>query len=159
MTKRKPARANGAKQNNREKTGRTPLDPTRPLGDRNPPIETQFQPGKTGNPRGRPRKLKEFQDLILDIMAEELIADGRRLGTRAMAMIRLGLNKNPLPFLEYVFGKVPTHLTVEDVTGKPDSELVAELQSILDSAATATRADDSGGTPAAGIGGDNDTNA
>jgi len=144
MTKRRPVRANGAKPKNREKTGRTPLDPTRPLGDRNPPIETQFKPGQTGNPHGRPRRLKEFQDLILDIMAEELVADGRRFGTRAMAMIRLGLNKNPLPFLEYVFGKVPQHLMVEDVTTKPDSELVAELQSILDSAATATRTNDSG---------------
>ena len=153
MTTKRNGQA-AARKNNREKTGRTPLDPTRPLGNRNPPIETQFQPGQTGNPRGRPRKLKDFQDLILDIMAEELIADGRRLGTRAMAMIRLGLNKNPLPFLEYVFGKVPTHLTVEDVTNKPDSELVAELQSILDSAAATTRTDDSGGTPAPGTGGD-----
>ena len=152
MTKRQPARAKADRK--REKIGKTPHDPTRPIGKNNPPIETQIKPGQVLNPNGRPRKLKDFQDLILDIMAEELIADGRRLGTRAMAMIRLGLNKNPLPFLEYVFGKVPAHLTVEDVTGKPDSELVAELQSILDSAAATAGTGDSGGAAAAGAGGD-----
>ena len=41
-----------------------------------------------------------------------------------------------------------------DVTGKSDSELVGELQSILDSAAAATRAGDSGGTAPARAGGD-----
>jgi len=155
MTKRRPARANGGKTNNREKIGKTPHDPARPIGKSNPPIETQFQPGKTGNPHGRPRKLEELQELIYEILEENLIApNGKIVGTRAQMMVRVGLNKNPVPFLEYAFGKVPQHLTVEDVTLKPDSELVAELQSILDSAAAATRAGDSGGTPAAGAGGD-----
>lgn len=43
-------------------------------------------------------------------------------------------------------------VTVEDVRAKPDSELVAELQSILDTAAASTRAGDSSGTQAAGAG-------
>jgi len=151
MTKRRAARAKPKQK--REKIGITPHDPARPIGKGNPPVETQFGPGNSASVgKGRPRKLKEFQELILDTFAEELAADGRIIGTRAQAMIRLGLNKNPLPFLEYAFGKVPQHLTVEDVTDKPDSELVAELQSILDTAAATAGASDSGGTPAAGAG-------
>jgi len=45
-------------------------------------------------------------------------------------------------------------ITVEDVTGKPDCELVDELQRILDAAAEKAGAGDSGGTAASGAGGD-----
>lgn len=73
-----------------------------------PPIEHRFKPGnQAAVGHGAPRKLKEFQELILDTMAEMLGAEGGQKFTRAQAMIRLGLNKNPVPFLEYVFGKVP----------------------------------------------------
>src|SRR3990167_8726401 len=109
-------------------------------------------PGNTGaRGHGRPRKLEDLQELIKETLEEEVpLRDeqGRvtdRL-TRAQAMIRTMLVKSPsdrLALLEYAFGKVPQHLMVEDVTHKPDSELVAELQSIIDAAAAATRADDS----------------
>lgn len=45
-------------------------------------------------------------------------------------------------------------VTIDDVTNRSNAELVDELQRILDSAAAGTRASDSGGTPAAGAGGD-----
>lgn len=141
---------------NREKIGKTPHNSTRPIGKNNPPVETQFKHGNTASVgHGRPRKLQDLQELIYETLAEDGGALEGERKTRAQHLIRMMLVKSPsdrIALLEYAFGKVPQHLTVEDVTNKPDSELVAELQSILDSAATATRAGDSGGTAAAGLG-------
>lgn len=152
MTKRRPARAKTAKK---RQPGASPISGFVP------PPEHRFQPGNTAaRGHGRPRKLEDLQELIKETLEEEVPLrdeNGRitdRL-TRAQAMIRTMLVKSPtdrVALLEYAFGKVPQHLTVEDVTHKPDSELVAELQSILDAAATPARAGDSGGTPAAGTG-------
>src|SRR3972149_1685270 len=94
----------------RETKGKTPLDPTRPIGKNNPPIETQIQKGQILNPHGRPRKLHDLQELIKDTLAEEVrIPEG--VLTRAQAMIRTMLIKSPtdrIALLEYAFGKVPT---------------------------------------------------
>jgi len=92
------------KPDKREKKGKTPLDPTRPIGKNNPPIETQIQKGQILNPHGRPRKLHDLQELIKDMMAESITPDM----TRIMAAIKLGLSKNPTVWLEYAFGKLPT---------------------------------------------------
>src|SRR3989304_10574684 len=92
------------KQDKRETKGKTPLTPTGPIGKNNPPIETQIQKGQILNPHGRPRKLRDLQELIKDMMAESVTPDM----TRIMAAIKLGLSKNPTVWLEYAFGKLPT---------------------------------------------------
>jgi len=152
MTKRWAARANGRKPKTADKRRKG----VSPLNGVEPPPEHRFRPGNTAAVgHGRPRKLADFQELIKDTLAEELhLPEG--ILTRAQAMIRTMLIKSPsdrIALLEYAFGKVPQHLMVEDVTDKPDNELVAELQSILDTAATSAGAGDSGGTPSAGAGG------
>jgi len=76
-----------------------------PLNGIVPPVEHRFQPGQPSpNPHGRPRKLRELQELIKDVMSENVTPDM----TRIMAAIKLGLNKNPTVWLEYAFGKMPT---------------------------------------------------
>jgi hypothetical protein len=70
-----------------------------------PPPEHRFQSGnKAAVGHGRPRKLRELQELIKDVMAEDIAPDT----TRIKAAIRLGLrSKNPSVWLEYAFGKMP----------------------------------------------------
>ena len=103
MTKRNgkhPPNKNGKQADNRRKDAS-------PLNGVVPPPEHRYQPGAPSpNPHGRPRKLKELQDLIKDVMAEELNVGSDRI-TRITAAIRLGLSKNPAIWLEYAYGKMP----------------------------------------------------
>lgn len=118
MTTRRPARAKAARK--RERIGKTPYDPNRPIGKSNPPIETQFTAGNRASVgKGRPRKLAEFQELIRDTLAEEVIdQQGRSLKlTRAQAAIRVMFGKGgagAIALFEYAFGKVPATVNVID---------------------------------------------
>jgi hypothetical protein len=79
-----------------------------------PPPEHRFKPGnKAAVGHGRPRKMQDLKELILDTLAEEMTvtdADGKRTRlTRAQAMIRAMLIRSPtdrIALLEYAFGKV-----------------------------------------------------
>jgi len=89
------------------KAGKKRAKGTSPINGTAPPAEYRFAPGnRAAVGHGRPRKLKELQDLIKDVMAQELNVSGERL-TRIEAAIRLGLSKNPTVWLEYAFGKMP----------------------------------------------------
>ena len=44
-------------------------DPTRPLGYGNPPRDTQFRPGQSGNLKGRPRGSENFDTLLQRMLA------------------------------------------------------------------------------------------
>lgn len=95
-----------------------------PLNNVVPPPEHRFQPGnRAAVGHGRPRKLKDLQDLILDVMAEDTGAvtqdgEGRAaMMTRARLMIRTMLNKSPsdrIALLEYAFGKMPNVHEIKD---------------------------------------------
>jgi len=93
--KRKPAKP--------RKQAKITLPGASPISGTPPPERTRWKPGQTGNPHGRPRKSADFKELILHVMAEELMPHV----TRIEAAIRIQLNKNPLPLYEYAFGKVP----------------------------------------------------
>lgn len=126
------------------------------VGPGRPPVEHQFKPGnRAAVGHGRPRKLAELKELILETLAEEVsgVVDGQRISlTRAQHMIRTMLIKSPtdrIALLEYGFGKVPQQIDLNDITGQSDSELIDEFTKLLDAARARTSADDSGGTPAA----------
>jgi len=82
------------------------------VGPGHPPLEHRFREGnQAAVGHGRPRKLAELKELILETLAQDAgLVEGQRL-TRAQAMIRLMISKSPsdrLAILEYAFGKVPT---------------------------------------------------
>src|SRR5436309_2498520 len=50
------------------------------VGYGRPPIHTRFQNGKSGNPRGRPRRRKNYATLMQQILGEQIsIRDGERV--------------------------------------------------------------------------------
>lgn len=64
--------------------------------------------------------------------------------------------KNIEHLLAYGWGKVHQQIDVNDVSDKPDSELVLELQHLLDAARARAGASVDGGDTPAGAGGDGD---
>lgn len=65
-----------ADPNEYERTLYPDLEPfppeTRKVGYCNPPTETRFQPGKSGNPKGRPKRRKNFKSAFKDILTEKI---------------------------------------------------------------------------------------
>ena len=51
-----------------------------PVGYANPPAETRFKPGQSGNPRGRPKGVPNFATAVARILREKVtvIENGRR---------------------------------------------------------------------------------
>ena len=50
------------------------------VGYKKPPLDSRFQKGQSGNPRGRPRGSKNFSTLLADALNEPVVVteDGRR---------------------------------------------------------------------------------
>ena len=74
---------------NDSQSGRTPGSSERPF--RQPPPEHQFQPGQSGNPKGRPKGSKNKKSIIAKILNEKMsirIAGRLRRVTVYEALIR-----------------------------------------------------------------------
>lgn len=54
----------------------TPKTPYR-VGYRQPPTETQYRKGKSGNPRGRPKGTKNFASALQQLLDGELVVNER----------------------------------------------------------------------------------
>ena len=46
----------------------------REIGDRRPPLATRFRPGRSGNPRGRPKAASRLRALVAKELCEEIEA-------------------------------------------------------------------------------------
>jgi hypothetical protein len=67
-------------------------NPDKPIGYGNPPDHTKFQPGKSGNPNGRPKQSKpdiDIRYLFLDELLREipLLVDGKQAKMPAIQII------------------------------------------------------------------------
>jgi len=61
------------------------------VGYGRPPINSQFKPGQSGNPKGRPKRPASFISDLLAELAEKITPDGEKGGkkiTRQRALIR-----------------------------------------------------------------------
>lgn len=67
-------------------------NPDKPIGYGNPPDHTKFQPGKSGNPNGRPKQSKpdiDIRYLFLDELLREipLLVEGKQAKMPAIQII------------------------------------------------------------------------
>ena len=97
------------------------------VGNKKPPKEHQFQKGKSGNPHGRPKDLKQLRTMIQ--AAGHTVVNPKTGMTQIQMMVGLMLiSKAPADhqqILKYGWGEVPTELNVnvKDV----DRTIAAEL--------------------------------
>src|SRR3990167_4568293 len=153
-------RARAAKPKPKTASKRRTVVPGAGNGGIIPPIESRFGPGnQAAVGHGRPRKLQDLKELILETLAEDLTdANGRRLTlTRAQAMIRTMLIKSPtdrIALLEYAFGKVPqafAHLTWREYLEQQGIGPASAFERMVNAAAEIPR--DAAGTPGTDGGG------
>jgi len=50
------------------------------VGYKRPPLHSRFQPGKSGNPRGRPRRKRAIESIVDDLLGQKMwvTLDGRK---------------------------------------------------------------------------------
>src|SRR5262245_40960041 len=70
--------------------------PTRAVGYKRPPVNRQFRPGQSGNPKGRPKGRKNPKTTIVEAFNKKIKVRGKN-GTRTVstlqAMLEVNINK------------------------------------------------------------------
>jgi hypothetical protein len=68
----------------------------RAVGYKRPPVNRQFKPGQSGNPKGRPKGRKNFKTIFVEVLSKKVKVRDKN-GTRTMskleAMIEVMANK------------------------------------------------------------------
>ena len=66
------------------------------VGYKRPPVDRQFKPGQSGNPRGRPKGRKNLRTMFVEALNKKIKVRGKN-GTRTVskleAMIEVNINK------------------------------------------------------------------
>ncbi len=66
------------------------------VGYKRPPTKTQFRPGRSGNPKGRPKKSENMSKLLEEVLAERIMVTqgGKHIRmSKAEALVQLTLNQ------------------------------------------------------------------
>lgn len=86
-----------------------------------PPVEHQFKPGQSGNPKGRPPKLPRLDDLLSEILGEE--KDGMTAAEAILKRIRQQAAQGNLKaaemLLDRAYGKSTQPIELSGKDGAP----------------------------------------
>jgi hypothetical protein len=129
-----------SKSNNKQKTGRNP-----------PPKESQFPPGKTGNPNGRPKGTRNRSTIVrewleaTESMKNPITGQSEKLTQYdiiTLALIQKARKGDVQAFKELMdssFGKIPDKLLAEnkntfqsDLTQEESRKIINRLKSEMD---------------------------
>ena len=131
--------------------------------------------GVSGNPKGAPKRGESWAEIIKRFgeltsgeaaqmsleLSKQFLSIGEGVTLKQAVVLRVygALLFDPdarllNAFMDRAEGKVTQPITVDDITGKQDTELVDEFSDLIHAARARAGAGDSGGTPAPGSGGD-----
>ena len=86
----------GENEGSNDKPSESGATPARPyeVGRGKPPPDKQFQKGRSGNPKGRPREAKSQRDIVCSLLNRKVritVAEGKtqRVTTREAALMRV----------------------------------------------------------------------
>ena len=78
------------------KSNRSDGTPTRAVGYKRPPVNRQFKPGQSGNPKGRPKGRKNLKTMFVEVLSRKVKVrdkNGTRTVSKLEAMIEVVSNK------------------------------------------------------------------
>ena len=78
------------------KSNRSDGTPTRAVGYKRPPVNRQFKPGQSGNPKGRPKGRKNLKTMFVEVLSRKVKVrdkNGTRTVSKLEAMIEVISNR------------------------------------------------------------------
>ena len=99
------------------------------VGYARPPAEHRFQPGQSGNPRGRPPKARNFNSVVVEVL-DRSTGSGRNRKTAFEAMVTALVDKaiaGHVPSLVRVLEDMQKHDTLEEPTPPAKDDEIINL--------------------------------
>ena len=122
----------------RPKSRAATAEPDYEIGYRKPPKHTQFKPGQSGNPRGRPHAQRNLGTVLRETLKERiLIRDGERTRrvSKLDALVQVTINKALKGDLKALAAFVqlarPTGLMDEEQVTTPQESVSADDEAIV----------------------------
>lgn len=66
---------------------------TRPIGFGSPPVEHQFKPGQSGNPRGRPKRARNLKSILSEEQSERVRVTDSQGRSRRYSKLQLVIKR------------------------------------------------------------------